>query len=665
MRIAFVVFLVACQSLCAYAQSRNSLGMQMMEIPAGGFYMGSEGEGETKDEAPVHHVRISRPFKIAGTEVTNVQYEAFDPEHRRLRGKGGFSKDDDEAVIFISYQEAVDFCNWLSKKEGKNYRLPTEAEWEYVCRATTVTDFFTGRFLSKEHLKSQQTDRVPVPVSLKVAQAGANAWGVYDMHGNVEEWCSDWYGPYGSSGQTDPVGRATGVFKVTRGGSHGTPVSYLTSSNRMAMIPADKHFQLGFRVVEGETIKTSPLPAQPLTAMQRNVVQKPFAWKTLSADRPVFMEPVRYVNKPECPDEVPFFHHNHCPALTWCANGDLIAAWFSTNKESGREMTILASRLRAGKNTWEKPVEFFKVADRNMTGTSLFNDGNGTLYHMNGVETDGDWKNLAMVLRTSKDNGASWSAPSLADPEHQLGNQVIAGMFKTREGWLIQTGDANPGPIGGTAIHISKDSGRTWSNPYTGGEIPSFASGTKGGIMAGIHGGMVQLQNGNLMALGRGNNIPSATGEMKMPLSISDDMGASWTYSPSEFPPIAGGQRLVFYKLKEGPLLLISFTHHPEEADSSKIGIVFRDGAGKSFKGYGMFAALSYDNGKTWPVRKLLTDGTTRYLNGGAWTGAFIMDQTHAEPRGYLAMTQTPDNLIHLVSSSIHYRFNLNWLTTK
>jgi hypothetical protein len=75
-----------------------------------------------------------------------------------------------------------------------------------------------------------------------------------------------------------------------------------------------------------------------------------------------------------------------------------------------------------------------------------------------------------------------------------------------------------------------------------------------------------------------------------------------------------------------------------------------------------MYAALSFDEGKTWPIKKLLTDQETRHLNGGAWTGLFTMDSTHAEPKGYLAATQTPDNVIHLISSNLHYRFNLAWL---
>ena len=81
-----------------------------------------------------------------------------------------------------------------------------------------------------------------------------------------------------------------------------------------------------------------------------------------------------------------------------------------------------------------------------------------------------------------------------------------------------------------------------------------------------------------------------------------------------------------------------------------------------SFGENGLFVALSYDEGATWPVKKLLTDGKTRVLDGGAWTGTFTMDATHAEPKGYLACTQTPDGMIHLLSSRVHYRFNLRWI---
>jgi len=115
------------------ASLTNSLGMTLVRIAPGSFQMGSTN-GDY-DEMPVHEVTLSRPFYMSATPVTNAQYEAFDPAHRALRGKRGLSKEDDEAVIFVSWLEAADFCDWLSEKEGKPYRLPTEAEWEYACRA--------------------------------------------------------------------------------------------------------------------------------------------------------------------------------------------------------------------------------------------------------------------------------------------------------------------------------------------------------------------------------------------------------------------------------------------------------------------------------------------------------------------------------------------------
>lgn len=153
----------------------------------------------------------------------------------------------------MSYSDAVAFCEWLSRKEGKNYRLPTEAEWEYACRAGTYTLFSTGDGLPAVYHRNQKVVRDFDPVSLKVAQTPPNTFGLYDMHGNVEEWCLDWYAPYSAEKQKDPAGPLTGEFRVTRGGSHHTPEKYLRSANRLAMLPEDKHSQTGFRIVEADT----------------------------------------------------------------------------------------------------------------------------------------------------------------------------------------------------------------------------------------------------------------------------------------------------------------------------------------------------------------------------------------------------------------------------
>lgn len=618
--------------------------VKTVEIPAGSFYMGSDGVGENYDEAPVHKVNISKPFRMGITEVTNAQYEVFHPEHRTLRGKNNVSTEDDDAVVNVSYQDALDFCVWLSEKEGKNYRLPTEAEWEYACRAGTYTLYYTGDGLASSMRRNQMIARDYKPVSLKVGQTPPNAFGLYDMHGNVEEWCMDWYAPYSAEEQTDPLGPVEGEFKVTRGGSHHTPDEYLRSANRMAMIPEDKHSLTGFRVVECDDVIPSV---------------------RLDLTKPLFMEPLVYVHPPVSGSNVPFYKHNHQPSVAWCDNGDLLAVWFSADAENGRGMVVLSSRLHQGATEWTPAELFYKVPDRNMTGSALFNDGKGKLFHFNGVEAAGDWQNLMMVMRTSTDNGFSWSKSRIIAPEHSKRHQVVSGTSMTPEGWMIQVCDAGPGSHDGAAVHISKDGGESWADPWDGAPMPEFKNGGKGTTIAGIHAGVVALKNGHWLALGRGNSLEGENGKKMMPMSISKDKGKTWEYHLSPFPAIDGGQRLVLMRLKEGPLLLVSFTDHPQRTRKTDRGMEFTDRNGNTFRGYGMYAALSYDEGKTWPIKKLITDGKERHLNGGAWTGYFSMDETHAEPRGYLAGTQTSDHVIHILSSRIHYRFNLAWLEEK
>jgi formylglycine-generating enzyme required for sulfatase activity len=137
----------------------NTLGMKFARIDAGVFTMGASAAPPKSrqqwnerdyDEAPAHRVKISRAFNLGIHEVTNAQYEAFDPKHKALRGKRNSSKEDDDPVAYVTWHDAAAFCAWLSKKEGKPYRLPTEAEWEYACRAGTTTKYHTGDQLTPE-----------------------------------------------------------------------------------------------------------------------------------------------------------------------------------------------------------------------------------------------------------------------------------------------------------------------------------------------------------------------------------------------------------------------------------------------------------------------------------------------------------------------------------
>lgn len=600
----------------------NSIGMKMVCVERGSFQMGQEKDGDF-DERPVHKTTISRSFHLSAFEVTNTQYEQFDPQHRALRGKLGFSKEDNEAVVFVSWEEATAFCRWLSEKEGRPYRLPTEAEWEYACRAGSTTLYHAGDTLPEAFHKNVK-DRCWYPstrdagdvVPLHIGRTPPNAWGLYDMHGNVEEWCADWYGPYEAFDQMDPVGRADGDFRVTRGGSHSTALAYLRSANRSGTLSDDRSWLIGFRVACGEMPKTAPLPppAPPLWA--QDVRQdKADGSKGPDPSVPFFKGPIEFVKIPRGSDG-PLFGHNHDPALVACPNGDLLAIWYTCRAETGRELGIAASRLRRDRDQWEPAAPFWDAPDRNDHAPAFFLDDDGTIYHFNGLSAGGTWGSIAMILRTSTDHGASWSRARLIQPEH--GRQMPAeSVFKTREGVLILPVDGVTG-IHSMTIWTSKDGGRTWADP--GADTP------RGSQIAGIHAGVVQLKDGRLMALGRGRSKTVT----KIPISLSGDGGRTWTYRESPFPAIAMGQRLVLTRLNEGPILLASFAGEDE----------FPDLSGKRPKDAGLFAAVSEDEGETWKMGRLISP----------------------EARGYLSVHQTPDNVIHLISSKQYYSFNLAWL---
>jgi len=625
----------------------NSIGMKFVRIEPGQFLMGQETGGDF-DERPTHRVNITKPFYMAVTEVTNAQYERFDPQHRALRGKYGVSNEDDESVIFVSYNDAVSFCRWLSKTQTVPSRLPTEAEWEYACRAGTKTLFNTGDILPPKyhrHQKEKNKDGDVVTVSLHAASSPANKWDLRGMHGGVEEWCHDWYGPYLEKDQTDPVGRIAGLFRVTRGGSHNTEIRYLRSANRMAMLPEDKSCMIGFRVVIGPLPQTRPLPAVEPPLCMRDVNQGKCDWSNASlahpAGRPFFDGPKRFLKIAPNSAGPLFSDHNHCPAVTFCPNGDLLAVWFSCDRESGREMSIAAARLRRGNNQWDNASEFFNVPDRNMTGSALLNDAEGRIWYFNGVSADAVYrKNLALIMRTSDDNGATWSKPRLINPQRGISSQPIAGAFRTRNGQIVLASDwpwSRKG--GGSALWISPDLGQTWRIS----KAP----------IAGIHAGLVELNDSRLLAFGR-----LLRGRRPVPQSISPDMGRTWNYSDSQFPPIGGGQRLVLIRLREGPILFVSFAN-------KNTPITVTNSAGEKFNGFGLFAALSLDEGKTWSSFRLVKSADRTSRKGQTMDGReYLIDSNHAEPKGYLACTQTPDGVVHLITSWNHYQFNLNWLRT-
>lgn len=409
---------------------------------------------------------------------------------------------------------------------------------------------------------------------------------------------------------------------------------------------------------DGRVVSMKPIRAKATPRWAGEVSQERFDYSQAVREEPFFAAPIPFVIPPTDAGE-PFGRHNHQPSIAWLPNGDLLAIWYSTKSEQGTELTVVASRLRANQEQWDPAAEFFKAENRNMHGSSIFHDGKGTIYHFNGMGPEGGrgWAKLALLMRTSRDNGVTWTPPQAIDPRFVGRHQVISGTLLTSDGVLIQNCDAVPTGHGGTALHLSRDGGKTWNDPGAGKPKPNFTQGGTGqGTIAGIHAKVAELKDGRLLAFGRGDTIDG-----RMPMSLSADLGKTWTYQPSPFPPIGSGQRLVLERLQEGPLLFVSFTSGNRRLPESN-GMSFVDQDGNEFTGHGMFAALSFDEGKTWPVRKLLTPGDGQF-DGGAHTGKFTATPTRAEHAGYLAVTQSPDGVIHLISSRLHYRFNLPWLT--
>jgi len=231
----------------------NSVGMKLIYVPPGEFRMGSDPSepGRHDDETP-HDVKITRGFWIAATEVTQAQWQKV-MGFNRSEPKG-----DNLPASRLSWPQAVDFCQKLSKAEGRPYRLPTEAQWEYACRSGSAGPYSGGN-LDDVAWHMDNSDEAPH----EVAGKKPNAWGLYDMHGNAAEWCRDLYQrDLGSAPAVDPTGPAEGAgARVVRGGSWGHFARACRGAARASFNPAYPLDRLGLRVIiEPDSPKTSPNP---------------------------------------------------------------------------------------------------------------------------------------------------------------------------------------------------------------------------------------------------------------------------------------------------------------------------------------------------------------------------------------------------------------------
>lgn len=233
--------------------------LTLMPIAAGKLMMGSPaGEEGRSDDEVQHEVILSKGFYMGQTEVTQGQWKAV------MGGENPSSfKGDDLPVEQVSWNDAVAFCQKLSQKTGRKYRLPTEAAWEYACRAGTTTRFSFGDRYADLHKHGNYCDRSntsDIPVQDKTNDDGsdktsavskytANTWGLQDMHGNVWEWCNDWFGDYPRGAVTDPKGPANGESRVARGGSWFDYPQSCRAAFRLDYSPVLRLNNVGFRVV--------------------------------------------------------------------------------------------------------------------------------------------------------------------------------------------------------------------------------------------------------------------------------------------------------------------------------------------------------------------------------------------------------------------------------
>ena len=334
-----------------------------------------------------------------------------------------------------------------------------------------------------------------------------------------------------------PSAAPTGHFRVTRGGSHSTTLEFLRAANRSGTLPEDKSWLIGFRVVQAEMPSTRPLAAPPAPLNARNVSQEIPTDLAEGPDPaiPYFKGPRQYVKQPPGEDCPVYQRHNHCPAIVNCPNGDLLAIWYTCKTEPGRELGIVASRLRYGEDEWEVASDFWDARTETIMPRPC-----GWMKKARSITSTGcrprrpgaAWQPSCGRRRTT---GPRWSKARLIMPEHGLHHMPIESVLRTREGAILVPCDAVPGGTGGSAVLVSRDDGRTWIDPGEGRPEPDFSAGATGAWIAGIHAGFVQLADGKLMAFGRGNNIDS-----RMPVSISERSGRELDLSlPAPFRRLA------------------------------------------------------------------------------------------------------------------------------
>jgi len=632
----------------------NTLGMRMVYIRPGTFKMGAETAefsmgprtDESKDapfwdETPVHKVTITRGFLMAQEEVTVEQFRRFRPDYEPTPFHAPYATG-------VSWLEAQRFCKWLSEKEGKPYRLPTEAEWEYACRAGTQTLFWSGNRLPKEDL---------------------NPWGLRNMHSGPAEWCFDWHGEYPESDQKDPIGCDGGWGRVVRGGAvrsvewrdpngkqnvrPDTSAVWYRCANRCSLMPETSGYDennvchyVGFRVVQADMPASEPLPRRlgfPLEGVRQapvDIASGPDPNRPYFKARVIIPSPPDFTQDTQC--AIVGFDRAmqgkvHSGGITYCPNGDLLAISFSSRpgkSEAAPNTIMVVTRLRRGADEWDMPAVFYDLSGLNDQSGLLWNDG-GKIWFFGGGRDLGE---VPFRFTTSQDSGATWTdlkVPMFKEHRGPFTAQPINSVFRGPDGTIYLGCDGK----GGTSLlYASSDEGRTWRDT--------------GGRTAGRHTTFVLLKSGRILGMGGKNtNI-----ERYMPKCYSSDFGKTWSASEkTPFSALSSNQRPKVMRLASGRLFMagdfqtLKINHEPPP---------------EAVKERGAYVALSDDEGETWKIKPLRLAPPHNQ-----WKG---VPQTTGKPQhgygtlGYCDAVQAPDGLIHLMTSkgkpSMHFAMNESWI---
>ncbi len=586
----------------------NSIGMELVRIQPGTFDMGSE-DGEW-DERPVHTVTITGQFFMQKTEVTAAQYQQYDPNYSAPGYATG-----------ISWHDANAFCQWLTNLEARTYRLPTEAEWEYVCRAGTTTAYWSG--------------------SSRPAPDSANPWGIVNLHNSPREWVWDWHGEYPYEDQLDPVGPQQGLARVIRGGGLDDDNDYYARSASRAGLGSGfggGSHNIGFRVVLADWPATAPWPYQAPLARQgikentAVVTEGPEESEPYFNQRPMIPTPPENRSR-ETIDAAglhPAFRgHNHSPGMEVCPNGDILMIIYTSYSEYEQGVSLMASRLRFGSNQWDTPSYMFDFPGTNDHAPMLWND-DGTLHFFWGCPRlpNANPNPYPFQWMSSPDSGATWDEVKFPDFVSAIGShsrQPINTALRDVNDTMYVSSDGSGGQ---SVLWKSDDNGLTWYDP--------------GGRTGGRHTTFVMLSGWRILGMGGKNtNIGGY-----MPKSISYNGGETWSVSSTPFNWLGGNQRPCVARLQSGNLFFCSDYQKSFDCDQAP-GITE----------FGSLVALSYNEGDTWLIKKLPTALPHECL---CW------DCGNVGTLGYSAARQAPNGIIHVITTMNrpcqHFEMNEEWI---